>query len=319
VLSTFIHRIQQTFKSHSEQQGIYAPILGIKDIHELQNRAESYLHGSSHPHEVEHRQHGDARSVYRGHGLDYEESRPYEPGDEMRFVNWRLSARTGKMYMKVFREERRPSMFILMDKRASMRFGSHTRLKVTQAARLSCLLACIAIEKNIPVAGVLLDEETEWLPECQGETAIYSFIQSIAMPCPPLDNESSVSLQHTLKVALNFLTPGSVVYLVSDFQDLDDGFTSSLLELSSKHSVTAVNIFDQHEMRLPAIGNINLYDPATGTEHNLDTDSYQLRHTYEELASDHFKKIMNIFTAAGIQYHALGSDVEDIEQVVSLP
>ena len=319
MLSTFIHRIQQTFKSHSEQQGVYAPILGIKDIHELQNRADSYMHESSHPHEVAHRQHGDVRSVYRGHGLDYEESRPYEPGDEMRFVNWRLSARTGKMYMKVFREERRPSMFILMDRRTSMRFGSHTRLKVTQAARLSCLLACIAIEKNIPVAGVLLDEETEWLPECQGETAIYSFIQSIAMPCPPLASESSASLQHTLKVALNFLTPGSVVYLVSDFQDLDSSFTASLLELSSRHSVTAVNVFDQHEMKLPAIGNINIYDPATGTEQDLDTKSNQVRLTYEQQANTHFNSIRDIFTKAGIQYHELSNDIDDIDRVVALP
>ena len=319
MLSTFIHRIHQTLKPSSEKKTTHEPILGISDIHELQNRAESYMHESSHPHEVAHRQHGDTRSVYRGHGLDYEESRLYEPGDEMRFVNWRLSARTGKMYMKVFREERRPSMFILMDKRAAMRFGSHSRLKVTQAARLSCLLACIAIEKNIPVGGVLLDEQTEWLPECQGETAIYSLIQSFAMPCPPLANESRVSLQHTLKVTLNFLTPGSIVYLISDFQDLDESFTASLLEFSSRHSVTAVNIFDQHEMKLPSIGNINLYDPATDSEHDLDTSSDQVRRTYEHLASAHFGSIKEIFGKANIQYHELGNDIDDIERAVSLP
>ena len=315
-----LDQFRKFINPHAAGQGIYAPVLGIDDIHELQNRAESFMHHATYQHEVAHRQYGDARSVYRGHGLDYEESRPYELGDEMRFVNWRLSARTGQMYMKVFREERRPSVFVLMDKRAPMRFGSHRRLKVTQAARLSCLLACISIEKNIPVSGVMLDTELNWLPECHGETAIYSFIQSVAMPCPPLDEcDNEISLKHTVKLLLNILTRGSIVYLVSDFHDLDDSLTATLLQLASEHSVTAVNIADRHELSLPEIGAINIHDPDSGSDYNIDTSSRQVQKTYQQMSDRHYRNIKNIFTRAGIDYISLGCDVEDIEQVVPLP
>lgn len=320
MLSQLLDRFKRYIHPHTAGQGIYTPILDVADIHELQNRAESVIHTTPYQREVEHRQYGDARSVYRGHGLDYEESRPYEPGDEMRFVNWRLSARTDKMYMKVFREERRPSLFVLMDKRAPMRFGSNRRLKVTQAARLNCLLACVSIEKNIPVSGVLLDTELDWLPECQGEVAIYSYIQSVAIPCPPLvESENEISLTHAIKLLQNILTRGSIIYLISDFHDLDDELTATLLQLSSEHSVTAINIIDQHEISLPVIGNINIHDPISNSDYSVDTSSAHVQRHYEALSNQHYKNIEDIFTRAGIDYLSIGCDNEDIEQVIPLP
>ena len=95
--------------NHSIQQ----PLLTRAEILEIRTRLAQLQEQSQHTHEVAHRLYGDAQSVYRGYGLDYEESRPYQRGDELRFMNWRLSARTGELYMKVFREERHPSVFVL--------------------------------------------------------------------------------------------------------------------------------------------------------------------------------------------------------------
>ena len=147
------------FKAGSKTQ---QPLLNNNEILELLLRVKNNKKSRSHKYDISFRKIGDVRSTYRGHGIDYEESRLYQSGDDPRYMNWQLSARTGQHYMKVFREERQPGIFILIDRRNSMRFGTQQRLKVTQAVRAAAIAAFSAQENNFSIGGVILDDEIEW-------------------------------------------------------------------------------------------------------------------------------------------------------------
>ena len=135
-LSDAVHRLWQTLSRNdllAPSDHTLAPLLDSKTIADLRQRSLGVIDHKTKNTSVLHREHGEYVSPRRGYGLDYEESRVYQPGDDLRFMNWRLTARSGEPHIKVFREERRPSAFILLDRRNGMRFGTRLRLKVTQA------------------------------------------------------------------------------------------------------------------------------------------------------------------------------------------
>ena len=289
------------------------------EIEKLRHLAEKPVSNFLHQHEIEHRQYGDIRSVYRGYGLDYEESRPYQTGDEMRFMNWRLSARSNELFMKVFREERRPSVFILVDRRQAMRFGSQSRLKVTQATRISAYLAFLARQQNSPISGVILNETAEWIPEASGETGVYNLLNQANSACPPIqDYESEVSLNHTLRLLLNMLVRGSIVYLISDFHDLNSSSQPLLLQLSEEHKLMAINIVDDAEKELPQTSSISIYNPERNEDIYLEAKNNNVSLQYRQYAAKHFSDIQNILSQFDINYTEMNTDLDRIDQQISL-
>lgn len=300
-----------------KQQDIDAPLLTREEILDLSYRAEALDREGEHRHEVAHRQYGDARSVYRGFGMDYEESRPYQSGDDFRFMNWRLSARSGQLYMKVFREERQPSVFILMDRRASMRFGTQRRLKVTQAARVASLLALAAQNHNTPVGGVLLEEkQLQWVPEFANNAGAFPFINAACKACPPLPAiAGSQNTTHVIRLLQTMLVKGSIVYLIGDFHDINRESQPALLQLACEHRVYAIRIIDEAEINLPRAGELEFSDDAGGV-HRLDTSHAQTLRSYHELAQRQRDEQAGIFAAADIPCIDMHSDEEAIERYV---
>lgn len=311
-VNKFIHTVLQL----PDASVFHQPLLNKTSIERLRHLAEESTGRTSHSHEVEHRQYGDMRSVYRGYGLDYEESRPYQAGDEMRFMNWRLSARTDELYMKVFREERRPSVFILIDRRQPMRFGSTTRLKVTQAARISAYLSFIAKQQNAPIGGVVLNEKANWVPESCGESGVYNLLSQINLPSPPLNESSELSLDHTLRLLLNMLVRGSVIYLISDFHDLTEQSHPVLLQLADEHHVHAINIYDKLEKELPTTSSINILNPVKNEDIYLSSDNI-LQDTFKKRAMVHFNEIRNSFSQFNIPYTEISAELDEIEKLIS--
>lgn len=301
----------------SFQQATHQPLLQQSEIERIRHLAEKPYRTTPHQHEVEHRQYGDSRSVYRGYGLDYEESRLYQAGDEMRFMNWRLSARSNELYMKVFREERRPSVFILLDRRQSMRFGSQTQLKVTQAARVAAHVSFIAKQNNSPIAGVILNKTTKWIPEASGETGVYNLVNQAISPCPPLNNDNNeVSLEHTLKILLNMLVKGSIVYLISDFHDLDDTAQPLLLQLSEEHKLVSILVNDPVEIKLPDSAAISIYNPQTNDDIYLDTKQKNIQENFQQQAQRHFHNIQNRLSLYSEEYINIDTQTAQIEQLI---
>ncbi len=304
------------------------PLLSRDEILSLRMQLDQNNNHPTYRHEVEHRTLGDARSVYRGYGMDYDESRPYFPGDELRFMNWRVTARTGQPHMKVFREERKPGVFIAVDRRQSMRFGTRRRLKVTQAVRAAAATAFSARSQNTPVAGVLLESGEKaalhWIPESFDESGVFNFIHSANRPGPPPhtaqlngmpDTLNEESFSRVIKLLTPMLARGSDVILISDFHDLEDDCRSSLLELSMTHHLRAIQIIDPIELELPACGNI-LVPLQQGSYRSINSSDNQSRKQYVEAASALVESKQQMFKSLAIPSQRLMTDDDRIDQIV---
>jgi len=302
----------------AEQQ----PLLSRHDILDLARRIELDT-GQNQPHpEVAHRLYGDNRSVYRGYGLDFEESRNYQSGDEIRFMNWRLTARMGEPYMKVFREERRPGVFIMVDRRTSMRFGTRVRLKATQAARAATLTAFKARQHHTTIGGVMLEPNPLWLHDAMGDSGSYALAFAAARPCPPIsrpdsNNDEAPGLGHILRLLSAMLVSGSNVYLISDFTDLSQSDYPVLLQLASEHAISAIHISDPAELNLPTAGNLQLFEQHDAEGISCDTDAKNVQNLYQLSAQQYLKSREAILRSTGCLYSRLSTDTDAIETEIA--
>ena len=250
---------------------------------------------------------GDTRSPYRGSGLDYEDSRPYQPGDELRHINWRLSARSGTPQTKIFREERRPGVFVVVDRRGSMRFGTRTRPKCTQAAICTALIAFAARDRGASVGGLLLAEEIQWLGPGRGDRAVFRLIAGAAAPCPPRSGHPWPGLPGLLPRLRLALPAGTALYLVSDFGDLGSEDRRALLQLATRHAVAAICITDPAEAVLPAAGPVTLVSDRDGSERIVDTDDPALRADFAAAAARARETRRRLLTGGGADYCEVGT------------
>lgn len=239
------------------------PLVDAATLAELERHAQSLpwsLIGFERP--ASHPLVGEALSAYRGRGLEFVENRAYQPGDEPRLLNWRLYARAGQLYTKVFAEERRPQVFLLVDRRAAMRFGTRRQLKVTLAVKIALSYAFQARQQGLAVGGLILDAAPDWYPPALGEAATQAFLQSLASGCPPLDfGSDQPEFEESLHGLSHRVPSGCFVLLVSDFSDLDpDRAMGSLHRLAAQHTVTAIQILDPVERQLPTGGDFLIED-----------------------------------------------------------
>lgn len=310
------------FKLFSKNNNQYTdptqlPLLEPTEIIELRNRTQQELQAYKQPsREAAHHLLGDAQSVFKGSGLDYEESRPYQTGDEPRFINWRLTARSNQSYVKVFREERRPGTFILVDRRASMRFGTRIRLKVTQAARAATVCAFSSRLQNTPVSGVVVESAPHWISDCNDDQSVIHFINSVCKPCPTIDaaTDDDCSLNYMLKAMQSALPIGTNVYLISDFVDLDSNCEAVLTQLASEQNVKAIHIIDNAELQLPNTGTLMLQSPGNADAETVDTSDPVIRSNYESAIAAHVETRKRLFLSSRIPFISVKTDTDFIEK-----
>lgn len=325
---TLRHSLQRCFPRflQTAQHGLEQPLLDENEIRDLRLRIISRTQKPQpHTHDTANQRMGDIRSTHRGYGMDYEESRPYQAGDDPRLMNWALTARTGELHTKVFREERRPGVFIVVDRRTSMRFGTRTRLKVTQAARLAACIAFAAVQRHASVGGAILDAASatpHWLKETADEQTAFALINAANAPCPPT-NLSSVaetqepSFSHVLNMLQASLAPGTQLYFLSDFIDAKEQHRDQLLHLASEHPVHAIHISDPAEQHLPQIGGAQFYITAERQALSLNTQSSEVQRQYDTAANKHFTDRQQLFRNLGITYTAVSTTKNEIETVLS--
>ena len=298
---------------------IQQPLLNNDEIIDLLHRIKSNFKIPQHKHDSAFRQIGDVHSVYRGHGMDYEESRHYQPGDDPRYMNWALTARTGQHYMKVFREERQPGVFVVVDRRQTMRFGTQHRLKVTQAARVAAIAAFTAQENNFSVGGVILDNEIEWFKENQKKQATFDFIHQVSRPALPLfDNpqQQNINIDNVLRMLNEVLTAGSTIYLISDFFDIEESSHAILLQLSSSHKIKAIQITDPAELKLPKAGTLLLKSTETKKDVHINSNSVLEQNKFKSSSKDYFSQKKHLFENIAIPYQQILTIDDAIEKKV---
>lgn len=316
----------QQLKQYGQQPLFYIekklkkPLLNNDEILDLLHRVQSIKETLQLKHDIAFRKMGDNRSVYRGQGMDYEESRRYQPGDDPRYMNWQLSARTGQHYMKVFREERQPGVFILVDRRYSMRFGTQQRLKITQAARTAAIAAFSAQENNFSIGGVILDNKLEWFKENNNKQAVFDFIHQAARPALPVFSQSQpaeLNLDNVVHILNQVLTAGSTIYLISDFHDINENSQPALLQLASSHRVHAIQITDPAEIKLPKAGVLTLKSVKSNKQYHIDSNSLLEQKNYESTAMDYFSLKKHLFESIAITYQQILTTDDMIEHKIT--
>ncbi|NPA72635.1 MAG: DUF58 domain-containing protein, partial [Gammaproteobacteria bacterium] len=259
------------------QSPVNAPILSAEEIVDLAGELAMLTQKvTSNCKPSEALKQGEQSSRFMGAGLEYEESRPYELGDEIRRINWRLMAKTGKAYTKLFQEERQESWLILVDHRQSMRFGSRVRLKATQAARVAGYFAWLAQKAAVPVVGARLAESLVLTPSFEGRSCYAHLMEAFSEACPPLDENSVAHEPHINDVLLSLhqqIQPGSRLILISDFHDADDKTTEILTALQQRAMVKAVLIQDPVERHLPNVSGLRLQSMTSASITHIDSDA----------------------------------------------
>lgn len=300
-------------------QRLYQPILSSAEITDFAEQlAQASSKVSPNLKQSEALRQGEQTSQFMGAGLEYEESRPYQPGDEIRRINWRLMARTGKAYTKLFQEERQENWFILVDHRASMRFGTRKRLKATQAARVAGYYAWIAQQMGIPVATGRLAEGFEQSRIFEGKSLYSHVMEFVSKPCPPANNDSRIepSLNDLLVSLTAQLQPGSRLILISDFHDVDQRTTEVLTALQSRVAIKAVWVKDIAETQLPAIEGLQLQSTVNQQVYAI-ADAEQ-RSNYQAWSIQYQTEIQHAMNQAAVGVYSVYAHESLAEMMLSL-
>lgn len=223
---------------------------------------------------------GDYHSVFKGRGMNFQDVREYEPGDEIRTIDWNVTARLGTAYVKKFTEERELTVMLIVDVSASGNFGSVSQSKRELAAEVACLLAFSAIRNNDKVGLLLFSDRVElFIPPKKGRSHTLRIIREILFFEPAgRGTAPALALDYLNKV----VTRRAVVFFVSDFQAGD--FSRELSVSGRRHDFIAIHVQDQREEMLPNVGIITLEDAETGEQIEINTGDRTTRSRFSALA-----------------------------------
>lgn len=234
---------------------------------------------------------GNWHSAFKGRGIEFEEVRPYQVGDDVRAIDWNVTARSDQPFIKLFREERELSVMLLVDLSASQDFGTGEQTKRELVAELGATLAMSAIRNNDKVGLTLFTDDIEKsIPPRKGPRHVLRLIREL-LYCSPVGSGTSIkqALQHLNRTSKR----RTVVFLISDFLDND---YESLLKISSrKHDIVPIVVHDPRESSMPNVGMIKLTDAETGELIRLDTSNRVNRERFDELARQQSERRDSLF------------------------
>ena len=221
---------------------------------------------------------GSYHSVFRGRGVEFAEVREYEPGDDVRTIDWNVSAKMGHPFVKKFTEERELTVMLVVDASASGRFGTSVATKLETAAEISALLAFSAIRNNDRVGLILFTDRVErFVPPRKGRDHGLRDLRELLA----FETEGrGTDLRGALEVLRRVVSKRSVVFLLSDFQA--EGYETSLRAANLKHDMVAISISDPREETLPRAGLVAVHDAETGRPILIDSGSAAVRRLYTE-------------------------------------
>ena len=210
---------------------------------------------------------GEYHSVFKGRGMTFSEVREYQPGDDIRLIDWNVTARSGNPFIKVFEEERELTVFLIVDISASGAFGSESQLKKNIGAEIASVLGFSAIKNNDKVGLILFSNDVvKYVPPKKGKSHVLRVIRELLYTKP---NGNGSSIKDALEFLMKVSKRRCVVFLLSDF--LDNKYWNSIRIANRKHDLIGIKIYDPYEINLPDIGMIKVEDPETGSMFWIDT------------------------------------------------
>ncbi len=255
---------------------------------------------------------GEYESAFKGRGMEFEQVREYQPGDDIRHIDWNVTARMSVPFVKEHREERELTVMLLVDVSSSGAFGTATKLKNEIAAEVAAILAYTAIRNHDRVGLVIFSDRVEhYIPPKKGRGHVWRVIREI-LGFRPSGRRTDLdgALEYMSKV-----TPRRVVaFVISDF--LDHGFERRLRTAARRHDVTAISVIDRREAVMPAIGLIELEDAETGEVVIVDTSDRQVRDGFRGLGERQRRTRSESFRAAGVGHIEIWTDEPYVDAIV---
>jgi uncharacterized protein (DUF58 family) len=255
---------------------------------------------------------GSYHSVFKGRGMDFDEVREYNPGDEVRTIDWNVTARAGKAFVKKFTEERELTILLVVDISASGNFGSAALSKRDLAAELASVLAFSAIRNSDKVGLILYTDRIErYLPPKKGRRHVLRVVRDILYHEPQGRGTDTVK---ALEVLRNVLHRRAIVFLISDFESAGDPVATraalrrAMRQTNSRHDLVAVHVEDPREQELPDVGILALEDAETGEIVELNTGSASVRKRFKEASAERSRKLVNDFRSEGVDTLQLQTD-----------
>ena len=248
---------------------------------------------------------GQYHSAFKGRGMAFAEVREYQYGDDVRDIDWNVTARFHKPYVKVFEEERELTVMLLVDVSASLNFGTRVETKAEMAAEIASTLAFSAIQNNDKIGVIFFSDRIEkYIPPKKGRKHILYIIHEMLSFKPQ-------SVKTNIGVALEFLGKTqkrrSTAFLMSDFYDRTD-FEKALQICNARHDVVGIRIYDPLMVNLPDVGVIRIHDAETGHEQYIDTSSRQLRMAHNRYWTEHTREITQMFQRNSVDMVSVATD-----------
>ena len=265
---------------------------------------------------------GDYHSTFKGQGVEFDEVRPYVPGDDVRTIDWNVTAKTGLPYIKRFSEERELTILFMVDVSGSQGYGSVRRSKMELAAEVTALLALTAIRNQDKIGLILFsDQIVKYIPPRKGRDSVMRLVREV------LAAEDSATGGTDIAAALKFLNSvqkrRAVVFLVSDFllssvKPQTSSFEQLLRATARHHDMVCVPVSDPAELELPDVGLVELEDPETGELVLVDTSSAAVRRRFSATASEENEELKRFFLKTGIDTLTIATDRPYINEVRAL-
>ncbi len=259
---------------------------------------------------------GHHKSPYRGHGMDWVDTRAYQAGDDLRHLDWHATARSGKAITKVYQEEVQRKLLLVVDRRQTMVFGTTVDLKATVAARTAAILAFSAIARNEEVLGIVIEDEASVYPASRTDEALLPLLKAISKPLPPTTTQKNQSSWQQIFTKIEHLSGNSYnTVFISDFSGLIESSQQRLQHLALQQEVAAIYISDPAEEQLKNIGTMDITCPLTGKTSQIDTSDKVLRQQYEQAMALGRNELFTCFKKSVIPYHTLSTEQDTFKQL----
>ena len=257
---------------------------------------------------------GEYHSAFKGRGMAFSEVREYQYGDDIRNIDWNVTARFNHPYIKVFEEERELTVMLLVDVSGSREFGTAMRFKKALMAEISAVLAFSATQNNDKVGVILFSDKVEkFIPPKKGRQHILRVIREL-IEFEPENTQTNVAV--ALQYLTNAIKKRSTAFVISDF--VSPPFEDALKIASRKHDVVALRIYDAHEAKMPAIGLVQFRDAETGQTLWTDTSNARVRGQYEQHWNGIQRKLDETFRRSGIDNTFIRTDEDYVKPMMKL-
>ena len=258
---------------------------------------------------------GEYHSQFKGRGMAFSEVREYQPGDDVRSIDWNVTARLNKPYIKVFEEERELSVMLLVDVSGSRHFGTLSQMKRDMVAEVAATLAFSTIANNDKVGVIFFSDKIEkFIPAQKGKTHVLHIIRELLSFEP---TSTGTNIAQALQYFSNAQKRHCTVFLISDFIGIEN-LEKPLMIASNRHEVNAIQIYDRRDTELPNLGLVQFRDAESGEDIWVDTSLKTIREEYAMAWTRNQNQIEQIFTRTGVKKVAVRTDADYVKALMQL-